>query len=120
MIVTQSGPGSCYNWDECFSAIHQTLKSAFSSVIPFTTDIPSFGTNWAFNLAFEGTDKDAVDLVERSSSQTNDLIAERISGKLKFYDGVSHRGLFGVSKPVRDGLASEKRVITVDDPVFMY
>ena len=39
---------------------------------------------------------------------------------LRFYDGVSHRGVFGVPKPIRAGLATETRIITRDNPVFMY
>ena len=122
VLVTQSGPGSCFNWDECFSAIHQTLKTAFNVVIPFTTDIPSFGSNWAFNLAFNSATPEAcmAAVVEPSSRSTNEQIEKRIPGNLKFYDGISHLGLFGLSKQIRGGLEQEKRIITIDNPVFMY
>lgn len=53
VIVTQSGPGSVMNADECFSTIHQTLRGAFDLVVPYSSDIPSFATNWAFNVAFD-------------------------------------------------------------------
>ena len=52
MLVTQSGPGAMYNWGECFSTIHRTLRSAFDVVVPYAADVPSFGSNWAFNVAF--------------------------------------------------------------------
>ena len=52
MIVTQSGPGSVMNPEECFSTIHQTLRGAFDFVVPYASDVPSFGSNWAFNVAF--------------------------------------------------------------------
>lgn len=51
-FVTQSGPGSVMNATECFSVIYQTLKQSFQQVVPYTSDIPSFGCNWAFNMAF--------------------------------------------------------------------
>ena len=34
--------------------------------------------------------------------------------------GVSHRGIFGLAKPIRQSLAAETRIITVENPVFMY
>jgi len=139
VMVTQSGSGSIFNWLECFSAIHQTLRTAFDTVIPFTADIPSFGCNWGFNLAFNNnsnstttTDGDGdvdnnnnnrslMGIVEQSSAVIDANIKRRIPGTtLKFYDGITHRGIFGVPKPIREGLAAETRIITVDNPVFMY
>lgn len=122
-MVTQSGPGATYNWDECFSAIYSTLKTSFNTVVPYTVDIPSFGCIWAFNMATNLDDggKDGVRAIrERPIATTNALVDARISGPTKFYDGVSHLGLFGLPKNVREALEAEKRVITVDNPVFMY
>lgn len=121
-FVTQSGPGALYNWDECFSAIYSTLKTAFSTVLPYTIDIPSFGCVWAYTMAtnHEDGEKQVNAIRARAVDETDALVAARIPTPLKFYDGVSHLGLFGVPKPIRDALANEKRVITVDNPVFMY
>jgi spermidine synthase len=44
MIVTQSGVGSILNHTECFTVIHQTMKSVFDNVVIYTADTPSFGT----------------------------------------------------------------------------
>lgn len=52
VLVTQSGPGSVMNIDECCTCIHQTLASAFDHVLLSSADIPSFGCNWAYNMAF--------------------------------------------------------------------
>ncbi|DAZ98408.1 TPA: hypothetical protein N0F65_000122 [Lagenidium giganteum] len=122
MFVTQSGPGAMYNWDECFSAIHRTLKTSFNAVLPYTVDIPSFGCMWAFNLAVNTEDPEAFKnaLLQRSIADTNAIVESRLTSKLKFYDGISHLGLFGVPKPIRDALDAETRIITVDNPVFMY
>lgn len=121
-FVTQSGPGALYNWDECFSAIYSTLKTSFNTVVPYTVDIPSFGCMWAFNMATNSDDADKVQsLREQSIAKTNEIVASRnLSKPLKFYDGISHLGLFGVPKPIRDSLEAETRIITVDNPVFMY
>jgi len=39
--------------------------------------------------------------------------------KLRFYDGVAHRGVFGLGKHIREGIAAEERVITKATPVYM-
>mmetsp|Transcript_19808 Transcript_19808/g.62903 ORF Transcript_19808/g.62903 Transcript_19808/m.62903 type:complete len:326 (+) Transcript_19808:36-1013(+) len=123
VLVTQSGPGSAYSIEECFTTIHRTLQQAFNCVVPFTADVPSFGSDWGFNMAFNA-DGDAAEamrrITERSAAETDALIAERITGELEFLDGVSHRGLFGVSKRIRKRIAEEKRIMTVDNPVFMF
>lgn len=36
-----------------------------------------------------------------------------------FYDGESHRHIFGIPKPIRVHMETDKRVITKADPVFM-
>nr|CCA23198.1 spermine synthase putative [Albugo laibachii Nc14] len=123
VLVTQSGPGAMYNWNECFASIHATMKNSFNTVVPFTVDIPSFGCMWAFNLALnddECGEKAVTSIRERCAKDTNTLIADRLSKPLKFYDGVSHLGIFGLPKPIREAVENETRVITIDNPVFMY
>ena len=51
VLVTQSGPAGLINHTECFGAIHQTLKMAFPCVVPYSVTIPSFGSDWGFNVA---------------------------------------------------------------------
>ncbi|CAH0474917.1 unnamed protein product [Peronospora belbahrii] len=122
-MVTQSGPGAVYNWDECFSSIYCTLKTNFNTVVPYSVDIPSFGCVWAFNMATNVEDGDGEAAVtairERSIATTNNLVQTRITKPLKFLDGVSHLGLFGLPKIVRESLEKETRIITVDNPVFI-
>ena len=148
VLVTQSSPGGICNSHECFSTIYQTLRTAFDVVVPYTADVPSFGSNWGFNLAFnlpgndhrvatgfEATGEDraaksaeagvaAQEAVTRKpSEQVDALIEERITGgeaALAFLDGVSWHGLFGVPKQVRKTLKEEKRIMSVANPVFMY
>lgn len=121
-MVTQSGPGALYNWNECFSAIYCTLQTAFNTVLPYTVDIPSFGCMWAFTMATNADDSAMTKraIIERRIDETDAIVKARVPKQLKFYDGVSHLGLFGVPKPIRDALAMETRVITVDNPVFMF
>lgn len=123
------------NADECFSTIYATLSSVFRHVIPYTADIPSFGSNWAFNLAFDADTAVLADLPEaaralrspslaltewKSGEALDALISERITGANKFLDALTWRHIFAVPKPIRDVLAKETRIMTKENPVFMY
>ena len=46
-------------------------------------------------------------------------IAGRIDGELRYYDGITHRGMFSLPKYMRAALAAETRTITRDDPIFV-
>jgi spermidine synthase len=46
-------------------------------------------------------------------------IAERVSGDLRSYDGIAHRGMFAVPKFLREAVAAETRVITREEPLFV-
>jgi predicted membrane-bound spermidine synthase len=148
VLVTQSGPGGMANAHECFSTIHQTLRTAFDVVVPYTADVASFGSNWGFNLAFnmpgsehtvptgfEATGEDrAVKAGEagvaaqqavttKPCAEVDALIEERIAGgadALEFLDGVSWHGIMGIPKQVRKCLREEERHMSVANPVFMY
>eukprot|EP00948_MAST-09A_sp_MAST-9A-sp1_P000475 g475.t1 len=144
IFVTQSGPGSILNVKECNSTIHNTLLSQFDHVIPFASNIPSFGSPWGFNVAFNDaaiTENsllqqvktkaeaertlagDTEAMVSLPTVTVNKLISSRIKGGvdgLHFYDGVSHKGMFGLPKPMRKAFESETRIMTEATPVFMH
>ncbi|GBG33969.1 Spermidine synthase [Hondaea fermentalgiana] len=127
VLVTQSGACSLYNFEECFTAIHNTLKASFDSVLGYRVDIPSFAGCWGFNIAFNDPEKDSRGtFADWAPEKIDDRIAERLAAgsstarSFRFYDGVTHRGLFGLPKPMRDGMAREDRIITVKNPVFMF
>ena len=136
VFVTQSGPGSFININECGSTIHRTLRSAFNNVAAFHADIPSFGSVWGFNVAFGGPANMADDEYNNNVSEKleqdqqgvltvgidtiNEKIAKRVNGNLKFYDGVTHLGLFGIPKDLRQRIVDEDRIMTLDNPVFMH
>mmetsp|Transcript_22733 Transcript_22733/g.40718 ORF Transcript_22733/g.40718 Transcript_22733/m.40718 type:complete len:428 (-) Transcript_22733:300-1583(-) len=130
----------------CFSPIMNTLATVFDHAIPYSVPMPSFGEDWGFVMAFNGPEGEARTLVNFSSEAIDALVEERIeavpgvpehryravgvkratTGKerggdvLKHYDGVAHRGLFALSKPLREAIRSDKRIMTVENPIFMY
>lgn len=130
----------------CFSPIMNTLATVFDHAIPYSVSIASFGEDWGFVMAFNGPAASARQLVDISPEEIDALIEERIeavpgvpehkfrsvgvtravTGKerggdaLKLYTGETHRGLFSLSKPLREAVKSDKRIMTVANPVFMY
>lgn len=132
--------------DTCFSPIKNTLATVFDHAIPYSAPVASFGEDWGFVLAFNGPEADARNLVDLSYETIDDLIEDRIetvpgvpehkfrsigvkraitgdetgSDVLKHYDGVVHRRLFALSKPLREAMKSDDRVMTEANPIFMY
>lgn len=114
--------------------------------MPYSCPVASFGEDWGFVLAFNGPPSKARELTDLPPETIDALIAERIrlvpgvpehryrskgvrravTGKevggevLKHYDGVSHRRLFALSKPLREAMKSDERIMTVANPIFMY
>mmetsp|Transcript_8132 Transcript_8132/g.9807 ORF Transcript_8132/g.9807 Transcript_8132/m.9807 type:complete len:297 (+) Transcript_8132:1-891(+) len=130
VVVTQSGPGAVYNAkEECFTVIHNTLKSSFKCVLPYAVDVPSFGCNWGFNMAFYNAETQKGEeaaagyrdqILNKPIQEIDEAIASRIEGSLKFLDGLSFRGILGIPKTIRESCDTEDRVMTIDNPVFMY
>jgi spermidine synthase len=96
-----------------FSAVFKTLSSVFPVVLPYASDIPSFGGPWGFCLASRGIRPPSVDEINRR-------IAERRLPDLRFYDGLAHQGMFSLSKPLRRALETQTRLITDTEPLYIY
>lgn len=139
VFVTQSGTAdavpAAHQSDRttdtsCYGPIHNTLRSVFDCVVPYSTNIPSFGGDWGFMMAFQAPPgKDDKALVEKewkfpsSPAVIDDLIEQQIEGgadELGLYDGDSHVGMFSLTKALRNLLKKDKRIMTRDNPVFMY
>jgi len=126
ILVTQSGPCAVYNAQaDCFTVIHRTLRAAFEVVIPYSVDVPSFGCNWGFNLAFQASNSDEARnfIMSMPIRSFDKVIEERILGgaaKLRFLDGVSWHGAIGLPKEIRQQCAEEDRIMTIEKPVFMF
>ncbi|VEU34935.1 unnamed protein product [Pseudo-nitzschia multistriata] len=109
----------------CFGPIRNTLAEVFSSVLPYTQNIPSFGTDWGFVMAYNNSpDGCGAEEWKKMIPQTIDnLVEEHISGgeaSFKTYDGITHQRMFHLTKTVRKQLAEDDRIMTKDQPIFMY
>jgi spermidine synthase len=113
-ISVQAGPAAL-PFLLAFSAVFQTMRTAFPTVRGFSTNIPSFGLPWGFTLASKGMDPLAMtkDVVDR-------ILTERNLTDLRFYDGLAHQGLFGIPRHIREELDRSSLIIEDNHPIFAY
>jgi len=114
IMAVQSGQSGWINLDN-YVAINGTLKSIFKIVRPYQVYIPSFVDLWGFHAV-----SDTLDAARMTPAEINRRVADRIGGTLRSYDGISHRGLFSLSKRLRKKLAGSRRVITDSRPISVY
>ena len=120
-LVTQAGPAGLLNYTECFTAVARTLSQVFPRAYPYTVYIPAFTTLWGMVVAFLGhpSSTAGVDPQDPDPDQIDALISERLSREPRYYDGLTHRGMFALPKYLRRGIEDEQRLVTDRDPVFM-
>lgn len=113
IISLQSG-STCVGMSQVFTAVNHTLSLVFARVFPYQTDVPAFSGAWGFSLASENLDPHRL-----SSEEVDRRISTRCQRRLRFYDGLTHQGLFCLPKHLREELQQEKRVITENQPIFV-
>ena len=96
------------------SAVNNTLKSVFPIVCAYQTDMPCFGGPWGFCLASL-----KLDPLLLSPAEVDKRISAR-SLDLKFYDGLTHQGIFSLPKYLRDEFSAQTKLITDDQPLYIY
>jgi len=109
----------------CFGPIRNTLDEVFSCVLPYTMNIPSFGGDWGYVMAYNNSSgsSNAEEWRTMSPETIDKLIEKYIIGgeaSCKMYDGTTHQRMYHLTKPVRKQLAEDKRIMTKDQPIFMY
>jgi len=113
IVVTQSGQSGIKQHHLVFSPINRTLKSVFGDAVhPYTQAVYSFMDEWGWNMAL--TEPGARVPSAWSAQEVDKRIAERITGELKFLDGVCWPGIWALSKKHRRTLADEKTVMSVE------
>lgn len=114
VISVQSGSASLAQLN-CLPAVHHTLSSVFPIVRAYAVDVPCFGTTWGFCLASA-----TIDAAALAPEEIDRRIAASSLPSLKFYDGTTHRGMFSLPRYVRKAIASETRLISDNQPLFVY
>ncbi len=139
-VIDDFEPGS----DEdttAFAAIKNTLETVFDCVLPYTCNIPSFGSDWGYVMAYNSSKDKAIameEFTDISTRKIDELVTECIteikdadskttSGDckkgcdvLKYYDGLTHRRMFALPKTLRQRMKIDTRIMTKDNPVFMF
>ena len=113
IISVQAGSAT---WTELsnFIAVNNTLRTVFPIVRPYQVDIPSFGGSWGFSSASRN-----LDPMRLSPEEVDNIVSSRLSKSLKFYDGLTHQGIFSLPKHLRLKLSRGKRIITDRRPLFV-
>jgi spermidine synthase len=114
IITVQAGSASLTELLN-FSAVNNTLKSVFPIVCPYQADVPCFGGPWGFCLA-----SPKLNPVLLSAAEVDKVISDRQLAHLKFYDGLTHQGTFSSPKYLREEFSTQKRLITDDQPLYIY
>ena len=110
----------------CFAPIYNTLDAVFDCVVPYSSNIPSFGGDWGFVMAFLSSETEgSIEEWSRvkQKGMIDGLIEQHISGgssALQWYDEVTHFTMFNLAKPLRKYMMKDKRIMTRDNPIFMY
>ena len=76
--------------------------------------MPAYGPPWSFCVA-----SNTVDPSDLSPDEVDKRIRARALD-LRYYDGVTHHGLFDLPKHLRRTLATTGRVIRDKEPLFVF
>ena len=114
IISVQSGSASLTELLN-LTAVYHTLSSVFPVVSAYKVDMPCFGGPWGFCTA-----SPTLNPAQLTPAQVDGILSARSTGGLRFYDGLTHQGIFSLPKYLREALAEQKRLITDDEPLCIY
>ncbi|MFC1967582.1 polyamine aminopropyltransferase [Chloroflexota bacterium] len=97
------------------TTVNNTLSSIFPIVRTGKVDMPCFGGPWGFTMASQSLDPSHL-----TPAEVDERIAARALPALRFYDGLTHRGMFSLPKYLREALSRQTRLITDDEPLYTY
>ena len=97
------------------TTVNNTLQSIFPIVCAYTVNMPCFGGHWGFCI-----DSSTLNPTLLSADEIDNRIAARSLPDLKFYDGITHQGMFSLPKYLRAALSNQQRLITDKQPLYLY
>ncbi len=96
------------------AVIRNTLASVFRYTASYSVYIKSFDDEWSFVLASDDRDPSMI-----GPGDVDAALARLVEGENRFYDGESHVRMFSLPRYARDILRRERRVATMEDPVYL-
>jgi spermidine synthase len=88
-----------------------TLKAVFKYAHSYHIHVPVLGHPWGFILASDSPINTRPDPAE-----VDELLAQKTNGKFKMFDGITLLGLMQSPKHIRDAIAKETTVYTLEHP----
>jgi len=113
LFSIQAGSGNLLQID-FHKKLFNTLAHVFPKVSSYFQFVPSFDVPWAFLLCGD------IDPLSRSEEEIDQRIERKVQGDLKFYDGLTHHGLFRIPKHIRTLYAEEKETISQEKPCHFF
>jgi len=95
-----------------YATIYKTISSIFPSTTPYITYVRSYNGLWGFVMASKKNH------IVPSADKIDKMIRERISGKLRFYDGQTHQWMFSLPKPIRKIIEDMGEIATDANPPY--
>ena len=114
LLVAQAGPTGPAFYEQCFSAVANTVDSAFPTMSAYEAFVPSFGATWGFVIGSLYGDPAGL-----SPDEVDARLRDRGISGLRHYDGETHTGMFSLPKYLREAMRAEPRIITKADPLFV-
>jgi spermidine synthase len=99
---------------EFYAAMARTVSAVFAFTAPYQSFIPCFGTPWGFVVAGKRDDPRAL-----TPATVDARVAERVQGRLRFYDGLAQQHMLSLPVFLRDVVAGCQRVITDREPLIV-
>jgi spermidine synthase len=96
------------------ASITKTLATAFPVVRAYQAIVPSFDLPWGFCVASRKNDPLAL-----APQDVDRKLKERGLENARYYDGITHQGIFSLPKYLRKALAEEGLIIRDDKPMFL-
>lgn len=112
VVAVQAGSTACTDL-EMHSMIVRTMRKVFPYVRPFSIEVPSFDLPWGVAI---GSKK--ADPVKIAQKEVDKRIKARGLTDLKYYDGVTHQGIFLLPKYLRTAYEKPGDIIEDNHPLF--
>jgi spermidine synthase len=109
-VVIQAGPVSAPGI-KYHARLINTLKAVFKHVVPMSAITSAYGAPWGFALCSEAPINTLPDL-----AAVDRLLAEKTTGNLRFIDGSSNLGVMQTPVYIKNAIASETTVYTLEAP----
>lgn len=112
VIAVQAASTQCADIS-MHAMIVRTMRTVFPYVRPFSIEVPAFDLPWGIVVGAKGMDPVAL-----SAAEVNWRLRDRGLKGLRYYDGITHQGIFQVPKYLRDAYAEKGPIIEDKSPQF--